>query len=191
MTLGLDVLPYRPMAPRSERTHDNTTDQEPNERPTNRLIVADAARLLGLSAEAVRMRIKRGTLASEKVDGTVYVILDADPTQSNVDLTQSNADPTNNQTTEPTTDKTAMVEVLSEHVAYLREQLDQEREANRENRRIIAGLVQRVPEIEATPGPRDASEPGPDLSPGVDPQGDDAGPEAGVSRPWWRRIFSG
>ncbi len=186
MTLGRHVLRYRPMPPRSERTHDSTTDQDPNERPTNRLIVADAARLLGLSAEAVRRRIKRGTLASEKVDGTVYVILDADPTQSN-------ADPTNNQTTEPTTEKTAMVEVLSEHVAYLREQLDQEREANRENRRIIAGLVQRVPEIEATPGPRDASEPGPDLSPGLveDPQGDNAGPEAGVSRPWWRRKFTG
>ena len=136
------------MAPRNERTHDSTVDQTPDERPTNRVTVADAARLLGLSAEAVRIRIKRGTLASEKVEGTVYVILDPDPTRPNYE-------PTTNQTTDPTTDQTVLVEVLHEQVAYLREQLDQEREANRENRRIIAGLVQRVPELEAQPEPRD------------------------------------
>src|SRR5215207_6073399 len=33
-------------------------------------------------------------------------------------------------------------------IEVLREQLREEREANRENRRIIAGLVQRVPELE-------------------------------------------
>ncbi len=47
-------------------------------------------------------------------------------------------------------------------MGYLRAQLDQEREANRENRRIIAGLVQRVPELEPSReqrnGPETASE---------------------------------
>ena len=142
------------MSPYSERTHDTTTDQTPNEQTTNRVTVADAARLLGLSAEAVRMRIKRGTLASEKVEGTVYVFLDADPTRSNADPTRPNADPTTNQTTE----QTALVDVLHEQVAYLREQLAQEREANRENRRIIAGLVQRVPELEPASEPRESPE---------------------------------
>ena len=93
------------MASPNERTHDSTVDQTPDERPTNRVTVADAARLLGLSAEAVRIRIKRGTLASEKVEGTVYVILDADPTRPNYE-------PTTNQTTDPTTDQTVLVEVL-------------------------------------------------------------------------------
>jgi hypothetical protein len=156
--------------------------------------VADAARLLGLSAEAVRMRIKRGTLNSEKVAGTVYVTLDADPTV--------------NQTAEPTSEQTALVEVLYEQVAYLREQLDQEREANRENRRIIAGLVQRVPELEAAPEPRKSDlsasreRGGGDVPPGPreeDPETVSAASTEegeGVETPlreehrsWWRRLF--
>ena len=175
MTLGRYVLPYRPMPPHSERTHDSTTDQTPNERATNRVTVADAARLLGLSAEAVRMRIKRGTLTSEKVEGTVFVLLDADPTRSNVD-------PTSNQTPE----QTALVEVLHEQVAYLREQLDQEREANRENRRIIAGLVQRVPELESAPKPPE--------SPETATEGTAKGGEASKQeqqRSWLYRFFFG
>ena len=46
-------------------------------------------------------------------------------------------------------DKDLLIEVL-------RDQLREEREANRENRRIIAGLVQRVPELEAAPEPRES-----------------------------------
>ena len=169
------------MPSRSELTHDSTSDQSPNEQPTNRVTVADAARLLGVSAEAVRMRIKRGTMNAEKVEGTVYVILDADPTRSN-------EDPTNNQTTDPTTDQTALVEVLREQVDYLREQLDQEREANHENRRIIAGLVQRVPELDAAPQPRESSE---TLSEERGRADDDVAPEQEKHRSWLYRFFFG
>jgi hypothetical protein len=56
-----------------------------------------------------------------------------------------------------------VVEVLREQVAevhdqvaYLRELLEAEREANRENQCIIAGLVQRVPELEPARGPRES-----------------------------------
>ncbi len=183
MSRGRDVLPYRPMPPPSERTHDSTTDPTPNERPTNRVTVADAARLLGLSAEAVRMRIKRGTLDSEKVEGTVYVILDDDQTRPH-------ADPTTNQTSDPMSDQTALVEVLRDQVDYLREQLAQEREANRENRRIIAGLVQRVPELEPTretpPEPRESP-----LSASEGGGGGEEAPPEPEERSWWRRLLGG
>ena len=166
------------MAPRRERTHDSPVDQTPDERPTNRVTVADAARLLGLSAEAVRMRIKRGTLAAEKVEGTVYVILDADPTRPH-------DEPTPNQTTDPTPDQTVLVEVLHEQVAYLRDQLDQEREANRENRRIIAGLVQRVPELEAPPEEREEPETASPKTEGVEvPLAQEKPP-----RSFWQKLF--
>ena len=46
-----------------------------------------------------------------------------------------------------------LVEALREQVEDLRSRLDRETEANRENRRIIAGLIERVPEVE---GPREA-----------------------------------
>src|SRR5215218_2128962 len=96
---GEDGLGYRPMPPPSERTRDSTEGLTSSERTTDRVTVADAARLLGLSAEAVRLRIKRGTLASEKVEGSVYVILDADPTRPS-------ADRTTDRTAETTTDQT-------------------------------------------------------------------------------------
>jgi hypothetical protein len=84
------------------------------------------------------------------VGGRVYVLLSERPTD------------------EQTTDHTA------ELIDTLREQLAAEREANRENRRIIAALTQRIPEIGASPaqaGHEDAPE--------------SAQPRS--STPWWRR----
>ncbi len=171
-----DGLGYRPMLPRSERTRDSMAEPTANERTYDRVTVADAARLLGLSAEAVRMRIKRGTLASEKVGGTVYVLLDTNPTPSN-------ADRTTDRTAETTTEQTSLIEVLRDQVAYLREQLDQEREANRENRRIIAGLVRHVPGLEAPPEPQESPETNSEGTVGGSPS------ESVTKRSWWRRLF--
>src|SRR5215207_377531 len=58
--------------------------EDRTERPgltTRRATVSEAADIIGISAEAVRMRIRRGTLPSERHEGTVYVILDTDRTQ--------------------------------------------------------------------------------------------------------------
>jgi hypothetical protein len=124
------------------------------------MAVPEAAAILGLSEDAVRSRLKRGTLRKEKgQDGTVFVVLGAD---GSPDRPTTNDDqPTTGQMTDQATDQIALVEVLRDQVAFLREQLNEEREANRENRRIMAGLVQRVPELEARearPEPRDAPE---------------------------------
>jgi hypothetical protein len=64
--------------------------------------------------------------------------------------------PTNNgqPTSGRSTDRTALLEM----VELLRRQLAEEREANEENKRIIADLVQRVPELKPTPEPREAPE---------------------------------
>jgi hypothetical protein len=119
--------------------------------PTKRVSVAEAAEILGLTVEAVRMRIKRGTLHSEKDAGRVYVLLGHQPT-----------------TEQPTelTDRTA------ELIATLREQLEAEREANRENRRIIAMLASRVPELEApNQEPRESPQTATEEADRVEPQG--------------------
>jgi len=91
---------------------------------TQRLTVAQAADQLGISEGAVRNRIKRGTLAAEREAGRVYILL-AGPAQSDKPRDES------------------------ELVAVLREQLAAERQAHAEARRIIAGLVERIPAIEA------------------------------------------
>jgi hypothetical protein len=134
------------MQPNGERTRDRTTEPTQTQQPTERVTVADAARLMGLSAEAVRMRIKRGTLASEKIDSTVYVYLEADPTRPNTERTED-------QTTEQTPDQTELVDALRSEVAFLREELKSREEVRaEENRRkdtIIAQLTQRIPELES------------------------------------------
>jgi len=124
---------------------DSTADR------TLRLTVSEAAGALGISAEAVRQRIKRGTIATEKdAGGTVYVLVDADSTRTNAD-----------STTDMTGDKVDLVETLREQVAYLREQVDQERQTRTEERRrhdtLLAQLMQRIPELEAPSETRDSS----------------------------------
>ena len=86
---------------------------------------------------------------------------------------------------------------LRGRVRSLEDQLGQEHDANRENRRIIAALTQRIPELEApaSPEPRDvdlsATEEVPTSSPTKKPR---PRPEAGAEtlpepRSWWRRVF--
>lgn len=124
-----------------------------------RVTVQEAARILGITPEAVRSRAQRGTLVKEKDrDGTVYIRLDDDRTRTNGDGISEEKRDRARSNDDKTVDEGQMVEVLQEQMTFLRGQLDQEREANRENRRIIAGLVQRVPELEAVREPREVSE---------------------------------
>jgi hypothetical protein len=57
-----------------DHTADPTSD--PTDVPTDALTVGEAAEALGITTEAARMRVKRGTLNSTRIDGTVYVLLD-------------------------------------------------------------------------------------------------------------------
>ena len=80
-----------------------------------RVTVAAASEILGITAEAVRTRIKRGKLESIKdppvPGGTVYVLLQADQTRPDIDPTVKGHD--------RTTDQTELVQTLREQVAYL------------------------------------------------------------------------
>jgi hypothetical protein len=94
----------------------STTEHGPNRR---RFTVAEAAQVLGITAEAVRTRIKRGKLESIKEPpghrGTVYVLLDADQTGPNPDPTSQGVD----QTPDQTQKRDEVVDALREQVAYL------------------------------------------------------------------------
>jgi hypothetical protein len=144
--------------------------------------VAEAADALGITVDAVRSRIKRGTIEHERVGGRVYVLLVADESRPGHD--QYN-DQVGDQGTTVPEDRTA------ELIATLREQLQAERQAHAEARRIIAGLVERIPAIEA---PQEASE-SPEM---VEEEPERAEPrpttvesQESVQRPWWRRVFGG
>src|SRR5215213_2241580 len=110
----------------------------------SRHAVPQAAQVLGISPEAVRNRLSRGTLKSIKEGGTVYVLIDRDRARPTTDISaDTSAD---------------MIGVLKEQNEYLREQLRREQEAHAEARRIVAGLVQRMPAIEAPPDEREPPE---------------------------------
>jgi excisionase family DNA binding protein len=143
---------------------------------TARFSYKEAAHALGISTDAVRMRVRRGTLRSERDGSRVFVILDADEIPTGHDQGGDS----------------------SELVAVLRDQLAQEREARRRADTIILNLTQanatlasRVPALQAAaeerrdvPASRDAPSGGyPSTG---SPRGD---PENQSSRGWWSRLF--
>jgi excisionase family DNA binding protein len=153
---------------------------------TDRLTVREAAERLGITQDAVRSRIKRGTLRSEYEGGRVYVLV-------------GDQGATDQPTDQPTDqdDHSGRIDDLREQVAYLREQLRREQDAHAEARRLLAGALERIPpQIEApADAPADArgSPEAATEQPGrVGPQTEVEGPQEGAERvPWWRRVFGG
>jgi hypothetical protein len=76
--------------------------------------------------------------------------------------------------------------------AALREQLEAERQAHAEARRIIAGLVERIPAIEVPSDERESPETVEEhQGRSEEPHTDRVESQEGVRRPWWRRVFGG
>lgn len=141
-----------------------------------RLTIDQAADHLGISPDAVRSRVKRGTVAAEREAGRVYVLVDAD----------RHGPAHDRPSTDQYADK-ALTSQMQSEIDHLRGQLEAERAAHAEARRIIAGLVERIPVIEA---PADAPE-APE-TPSEPVQSTQAPPEPETpteTRPWWRRWF--
>ena len=140
-----------------------------------------AADIMGTTTEALRKRAKRGTLPFETgEDGRLYVRVD-DRVDEKVDGRADDVYP----------DRDLLVERMSSEIDHLREQLREEREGSAELRRIVAGLVQRVPELE--PAKDSSSEPpeSPVVSSG-EPDKGTAPPEQqepAQRRSWWRSFF--
>ena len=146
--------------------------------------VQEAARRLGVKDDAIRKRIQRGTLRSEKdsEDGRVYVYLDT--AQGTVQDTTYDAAEDASQAA------LVLVEEMRDRIAYLQKMLDEEREARTEEARrkdhIIMSLTQRVPELEAPGEERHAPETASEDDGGTEPPAGDTG---APRRSWWRRFF--
>ncbi len=157
-----------------------------------RVPVQEAAQLLGISPEAVRSRLYRGTLDKETgPDGTVYVRLHADQVRSN-----------DEQTVDASQPSAELVEELRARVEDLRDQLAEEREARRRADTIIAQLARTTEEQARTirelePAPehseptetRESPESFAERGPTRTPTDAGVGRQTGTRRPWWRRIF--
>jgi hypothetical protein len=166
-----------------------------------RLTVPAAADALGVTSDAVRGRIKRGTLASTKdEDGTVYVFLPREPSETTGDQPhdQSDSQPhgqssANHQPAADGLDQSDLVEALRDQVGYLRQQLEVWQEESRRKDHLLAALTERIPELPAPETPREARDS--DLTASEEPGGTRRGhpvsQEPEQHRSWLYRFFFG
>jgi IS30 family transposase len=147
------------------------------------LTVAEAASALGITQDAVRKRIRRGTIQGDRdASGRVYVYVPASETVHKTDQ----------DTDQPQSASDALISAKDETIATLREQLEAERQAHAEARRIIAGLVERMPPaIEAPSEPRESPQTVEEEQERAEPQSDAPSTQEGVRRPWWQTWFGG
>jgi hypothetical protein len=164
-----------------------------------RVTIREAANRLGVTEAAIRKRIQRGSLSKEMgSDGRVYVYLG---------LSEDRSHP------ESQVHHEALVEDLREQILYLREILNEERDARRRADTIIArltqanaALAQRVPELEAPREPPGGPETASGHRGNVPSATGDAQEKSSENRPrdtaefpvrgrlvrpWWRRMFGG
>jgi hypothetical protein len=148
---------------------------------TERVSVSQAADHLGTTVDAIRKRVQRGTIPYEKDgDGRVWILLDTGRPRQDRDQ----------DTTGRRHDSGAshvLVEVGRDGRRLVVRLLEAEREAHKEARRIIAGLVQRIPELESPTVPSESPE---SATAGDEGGGGTPGPERPTERrSWWRRMF--
>ena len=154
----------------------------------DRVTIQEAARRLGVKEDAIRKRIQRSSIRYEKAeDGRVYVWVDA---------TQDTSRDTERTTQDAYQDTTqaARLDDFREQIAYLRHQLDEEREARRRADTIIAQLARAneeqartIRELEAPSEPPSEERGSPET---VEEEPDRAEPRPateGAQEPAWRR----
>jgi predicted transcriptional regulator len=157
-----------------------------------KLNVQDAAEMLGISVDAVRMRARRGSLESVHEDGRLYVWLDNDVTGVKGAAERVRERVQNVAERE-------LVEDLRDQVSFLRAQLQEERDENRRKDHLLAAALERIPpqleppqeQAQGKPSePRESSQPASQEFHGTHAPPTPERPFTEEERPsWWRRFF--
>src|SRR5215208_826737 len=160
----------------------------------NPLPVADAARVMGISRDALYKRIRRDSVGWERgEDGRIYVHVDT--------ATDAATDTDIDAAMDASTNQSALIASLEEQVSYLREVVrsrdaeirrreEEYREEARRKDHLLAAALERIPAIEP---PDSSSEPreSPEKA-SEEPHSTHAPPEQqepSQRRPWWRQFF--
>jgi excisionase family DNA binding protein len=119
----------------------------------DRVTVQEAAQRLGISQDAVRQRIRRGSMRHDKDDkGRVYAYLNP---------TDTRPTPVHDAPRDTVYDASRSNELVTElrnRIQFLETELADRKEESRRKDHIIAALTQRIPELEPAPEPREYSE---------------------------------
>jgi hypothetical protein len=139
---------------------------------TRRVTLREAADILGLSKEAVRKRVIRGTLESDTgADGRRYVYLDAGGDEA------------------PTHEGGALISEMHDRIQFLEDEL-QRKDA------ILLNMTEAMkalspPSQEAPSEPRESPETVEEQPERAEPRPVTVESQEGAQRPWWRRVFGG
>ncbi len=167
-------------------------DKYATRRLGHRYTVPEAAEALGVTVDAIRSRVKRHTIMHVREGGRVYVLLSGD--QGVISHDQGDDQGTAHHADQPPqTGPDHRDELLEE----LRNRVRALEEANRENRRLLAAALERIPpQLEPPRDEPGASETVAEASEGTDapeeptePQRTAQEPEGPPRRSWWRRWF--
>ena len=151
----------------------------------DRLSVAQAAAVLGVTQAAIYKRIQHGTVAHDKdSEGHVFIYLDA----SDIPPDKSMDEP--DMSTDGSMDRSNGAELIAElrtHNEHLRQEVEAWREEARRKDAILMTMAQRIPELEAArepgDGPLRTSE---EADKGTAPSEQQ---EPSQRRSWWRAFF--
>jgi excisionase family DNA binding protein len=142
------------------------------------ITIPEAAKRLGISEPAVRQRIRRKTLAAQRLDGKLYVVLSAgydEPSPSSIGVHHGEHDGVASAVRDAYTD---LVTQLRSENGLLREQLAVKDEQIRANQIMLAQLTDRMRSLPSPPQP--------------EPETREQAPVRPVpvpSRHWWKRLF--
>jgi hypothetical protein len=140
-----------------------------------RLTVAQAATRLGVTQDAIRKRISRNTIDYDQdPDGRIHVYLD--PSEIGQD-----------KSSDASTEK--LVEVQHQEIEFLRRQLETRTEEIRRRDSIIAGLTQRIPELEAPLEPQLTVENTTQTDPTPEGPAGSQEVQRGAHKAWRRRLI--
>ncbi len=141
----------------------------------DRVTVPEAAARLGVSENALRKRVQRDTIEwTRDEEGRIYVY-----------LSEAMTDQADGIATDQAGDQSQLVESMQDQIDYLRDLLKNRDQELAEMRRLLAGALERIPELEPASEPRESPETPSEESGG----GEDRGKEE--RRSWWRRWFGG
>jgi excisionase family DNA binding protein len=133
--------------PRQAQELSQDSPQDKSQDVLDRLTVAQAADRLGVTQDAIRKRIARGTIRHGKDhDGRLFVYLDTFERASKTDKDKGQDEAFKNDQ-DGNQDK--YTRSLEDQIAFLRQELER-KDA------IIMSLTQRIPELEASSEPQEA-----------------------------------
>jgi hypothetical protein len=148
---------------------------------TERVSVPQAADHLGTTVDAIRKRVQRETIPHERDrDGRVWILLDTGRPRQDADQ----------DTVQPQSDSAALISEMRAHNATLQAQLEAERNAHSEARRLLLEALTKIPTaIEASAETRESPETAEEQQGRGEPRPATGGAQEGVQRPWWRRVL--